>query len=224
MRVTKVIAALIAFGVPFGYLQATISLYIRGVYAPVHANVHASAGGLFPLLTWSQLRAAGALHLPLLELGREIMTLGIIASAAYAAGRGKREYPATFAIMYGVWQISYYFFMRVMSGWPASLLDWDLLLLVPAPWTGPVLAPMLLALALIACGASFLSREDSPVPIRFRGHDGKLLVTGCAVIALSFLSQAGNIASGLPAGGYPWPLLAAGLALGIGTLAVAARR
>jgi hypothetical protein len=39
-----------------------------------------------------------------------------------------------------------------MCGWPHSLLDWDILFLLPLPWWGPVLAPVLIALLMIAWG------------------------------------------------------------------------
>ena len=36
-------------------------------------------------------------------------------------------------------------FLKVMCGWPHSLLDWDILFLLPLPWWGPVIAPVLIA-------------------------------------------------------------------------------
>ena len=46
------------------------------------------------------------------------------------------------AIAFGVWDIFYYVFLRLISGWPRSLFDWDILFLLPLPWWGPVLAPV----------------------------------------------------------------------------------
>jgi hypothetical protein len=45
-------------------------------------------------------------------------------------------------------------FLRVMCGWPASLLDWDVLFLLPLPWWGPVLAPVSIAVLMIVWGTS----------------------------------------------------------------------
>jgi hypothetical protein len=39
-----------------------------------------------------------------------------------------------------------------MSGWPTSIFDWDILFLLPLPWWGPVLAPVCIALLMIAWG------------------------------------------------------------------------
>jgi hypothetical protein len=43
-------------------------------------------------------------------------------------------------------------FLKMMYGWPNSLLDWDILFLLPLPWWGPVLAPMLIAVLMMAWG------------------------------------------------------------------------
>jgi nitrogen fixation-related uncharacterized protein len=51
-----------------------------------------------------------------------------------------------------------------MCDWPHSLLDWDVLFLLPLPWWGPVLAPVLIALLMIFWGtlASQFERPRAP--------------------------------------------------------------
>src|SRR5439155_14317538 len=56
------------------------------------------------------------------------------------------------ALAFGVWDIFYYVFLKVMYGWPKTLFDWDILFLLPLPWWGPVLAPICIALLMIAWG------------------------------------------------------------------------
>jgi hypothetical protein len=46
----------------------------------------------------------------------------------------------------------------MMSGWPTSLLDWDILFLIPLPWWGPVLAPICVALLMIVGGTLVCQR------------------------------------------------------------------
>ena len=56
------------------------------------------------------------------------------------------------AIAFGAWDIFYYVFLHFISGWPRTLLDWDILFLLPLPWWGPVLAPVSIALVMIVWG------------------------------------------------------------------------
>lgn len=86
------------------------------------------------------------------ELPREFATLVMLFAVGFLAGRNWRARLGYSAITFGVWDIFYYVFLKVMCDWPHSLLDWDVLFLLPMPWWGPVLAPMLIALLLILWG------------------------------------------------------------------------
>jgi hypothetical protein len=86
------------------------------------------------------------------ELVRELATLIMLLAVGTLAGRNWQERLAYTAISFGVWDIFYYVFLRVIFGWPHSLLDWDILFLVPLPWWGPVLAPVLISLLMICWG------------------------------------------------------------------------
>ena len=72
------------------------------------------------------------------------------------------------AIAFGMWDIFYYVFLRVMSGWPRSLLDWDVLFLLPLPWWGPVLAPVSIAVMMIVGGTLVTQRATAPLLRRRR--------------------------------------------------------
>ena len=67
------------------------------------------------------------------------------------------------AIAFGVWDIFYYVFLRLMCGWPKSLFDWDILFLLPLPWWGPVLAPVCIAVLMIVWG-TFASQSTDRRP------------------------------------------------------------
>jgi hypothetical protein len=86
------------------------------------------------------------------ELVREAATLAMLLSVGLLAGRSWYLGLGYTAIAFGVWDIFYYVFLRVMTGWPTSLLDWDVLFLLPLPWWGPVLAPISIALLFIIWG------------------------------------------------------------------------
>src|SRR5436190_22730947 len=79
------------------------------------------------------------------ELVRELATLVMLFTVGLLAGRTRRSRIGYMAIAFGAWDILYYVFLKVIYGWPKSLFDWDVLFLLPLPWWGPVLAPMLIA-------------------------------------------------------------------------------
>src|SRR5713226_1004524 len=86
------------------------------------------------------------------ELAREAATLVMLLAVGVLAGRTWRSRLGYTAVAFGVWDIFYYVFLKVMCGWPHSLLDWDILFLLPMPWWGPVLAPVSIALLLVLWG------------------------------------------------------------------------
>jgi len=86
------------------------------------------------------------------ELVREASTLLMLATTGLLAGRTWGARLSYAGIAFGVWDILYYVFLRVMCGWPSSLFDWDILFLLPLPWWGPVLAPVSIASLMIVWG------------------------------------------------------------------------
>ena len=87
-----------------------------------------------------------------IEVAREAATVVMLGAVAWLAGKSNRARFGYFLIAFGAWDIFYYLFLAPMSGWPRSLLDWDVLFLIPLPWWGPVLAPALIAALMIATG------------------------------------------------------------------------
>src|SRR5207247_10385809 len=86
------------------------------------------------------------------ELVREAATLVMLLTLGMLAGRTGRTRLGYTAIAFGVWDIAYYVFLKVICDWPKSLFDWDVLFLLPLPWWGPVLAPVCIALLMIVWG------------------------------------------------------------------------
>ena len=95
------------------------------------------------------------------ELVRELATLVMLAAVGWLAGRTKAARLGYAAVAFGAWDIFYYVFLRVIDGWPRSLLDWDVLFLIPLPWWGPVLAPVCIAL-LMMVGGTLAARPSVP--------------------------------------------------------------
>jgi len=93
------------------------------------------------------------------ELVREGATLVMLVTLGVLAGRSGYARAGYTAVAFGVWDIFYYVFLRVIGDWPRSLLDWDILFLLPLPWWGPVLAPVSIALLMIV-GGSLATQTD----------------------------------------------------------------
>jgi hypothetical protein len=94
------------------------------------------------------------------ELVREAATMVMLLTVGMLAGRTWRSRLGYAAVAFGTWDILYYAFLWIISDWPASLFDWDILFLLPVPWWGPVLAPVCIALLMIVWGTLVSQRPD----------------------------------------------------------------
>ena len=140
----------VAFAVGMAWVEAASVFYLRALVdrvEPYQANPLPIAGMFGPV---ELVREAATLLM--------LLTVGMIAGATWARRLGYT------AIAFGVWDIFYYVFLRVMTDWPRSLFDWDILFLLPLPWWGPVLAPMSIALLMIVWGTleTQIDRADQP--------------------------------------------------------------
>ncbi len=214
----RTMAALALFGVSFGYVEAAVVVYLRELVDPIRAEV---LGGrfedaVFPLLTVSQVEAADPDYMRLVwtELGRELATLVMLAGAGLTFARNFRQWLAGFMIAFGVWDIFYYVFLKLLLDWPASLWTWDILFLLPVPWVGPVISPVLIALAMITAGKIILWRERNGRPIDFRWYHWTPFFGGGAIAVAAFCWDWRNAAAGGMPNPFNWPLYWTGVALG----------
>jgi hypothetical protein len=211
----RIVTALLLFGISFGYLEAAVVVYLRAIYDPIRQRIHPERrpNDLFPLITQDQLLAAGPENERrlVIELGREVATIAMLGAFGLVVGRNFNERMAAFAIAFGLWDISFYVFLKMMIHWPESLTTWDILFLIPLPWIGPVLAPVLVSAALIVCGSISLSRGG----IAARPRHWLTMIAGGLVVILAFVWDFRNtMAGGLP-NPFNWPLFLVGEALGI---------
>jgi len=218
MRLTRTFLALVLFGVAFAYVEAAVVVYLRTILAPIREETfHAVAHNeLFPLLTAEHLQTAGPKYVRLLEteLGRELATLAMLAAAGLAIAGNFRQWLAGFMIAFGVWDIFYYVFLRLLIGWPASLGTWDILFLVPVPWLGPIIAPIVVSLSMVLAGGLILWRETENRPIQFYRSDWALIFAGGLTIIVAFCWDWRNASAGGWPNTFNWPLFVVGEAIG----------
>lgn len=202
-------AWLALFGVAFGILEAAVVVYLRELYYP--------GGFRFPIVIIPDQVAA-------VELVRELTTLLMLTAVAMVAGRDRMDRFFVFAFLFGVWDMVYYVGLWAFLGWPPSLLTWDVLFLIPVPWLGPVIYPVLVSLFLVA---GFLVHE------RIRARGGVVLLTGgewsvawigALVVVAAFCWNWRAVGDGTVPESFPAALFAAGMIAGVTPFVRAGRR
>lgn len=209
----RVATALVLFGVSFGYVEASVVVYLRAVYDPVRQKLHPDrpAGELFPLIRVDQLRRAAPEKSWLLgvEVAREAATMMMLASVAAAAGDRSLWLPS-FAIAFGTWDLFFYVFLKMLLHWPVSIMTWDILFLIPVPWAAPVLAPVIVSMTIIAAGILALAR-----PIRMLPAHWFAMTVGGVLILMSFMWDYRNLMAGGVPRPFAWRLFGAGELVGL---------
>lgn len=148
------LAALALYGAAMGWLEAVVVVYIR-------ALTGMGPGMGMPAQDEVMRRFAELPWLMPTEQGREAATILMLVAVGILAARGWAARFGAFLIAFGVWDITYYVALRILLGWPPSLMTYDLLFLIPPHpwWYQPVLVPVAISCAMIACGAWLMRRE-----------------------------------------------------------------
>jgi hypothetical protein len=123
-----------------GYLESAVVMYMRELVYP--------EGFSFPLKPVK----FTIVHT---ELFREAATLLMLLGVGMLAGRTTLERFGMFLFSFAIWDMSYYLFLHLITDWPASIFTWDILFFIPDIWTGPVIAPLILSLVMIAYSVMF---------------------------------------------------------------------
>ena len=202
VTMARKIAWVVVFALAMGYLEAAVVIDLRELYDP--------EGFRFPL------RALSSRDL-VVELWREGATLVMLCGLAAIAGRTGVQRLAFFLLAFGVWDLTYYLFLKIFLGWPAHAGEWDILFLLPLPWTGPVLAPVLVAATMILLAARIFRLEKRPARSLRRGA-WIWCAAGAMLIVASFCWDPAMHLSGFLPGSpapyrpsaYPWWLFAIG--------------
>lgn len=196
------------YAIAMAYLESALVVYLRRLYYP--------QGFDFPLVIID----SPTLYL---ELGRETATIVMLATFGLAAGRTRVGKLAYFLLLFGVWDIFYYVWLKVFIDWPASLLAWDVLFLIPVPWVGPVLAPVTVAVTMIGMGLMMLHLERRGPVLPAGRLCWTAQVLACLLVIVSFtmdvvprLSENGALLAWWIPTAYRWWMLGLGQALALG--------
>lgn len=160
------------FSIAMGFLESAVVQYLREISYP--------GGFEFPLVPIDN-------RLAITEVIREAATIIMLIAVSCLSGRTLSERFAWFLYCFATWDIFYYIFLKLLIGWPASLMTWDVLFLIPAPWVGPVIAPIIISFTMILFAATILYfsyRQEQSV--RIHTAEWILLITGSVILILSF--------------------------------------
>jgi hypothetical protein len=208
-RSARTLGWVIIFSIAFGYVESSVVVYLRAVYYP--------EGFRLPL------RLIDHQHL-VIEIGREAATIVMLAAVAVIAGSRAWERFGYFLVGFGIWDVFYYVWLKVMLNWPATLTDWDVLFLIPLPWIGPVIAPVLVALFMVAYGSIIVLRVSTGEYFRPAFPSWVMSVGGTLVLVYSFISDIPATTQGMLPAAYRYELLGASLVLYGAGFVLACRR
>ena len=208
------------FFIAMAYLESAAVVYLRALYYP--------KGFDFPLVAMDHTLVGT-------ELGREAATILMLLAVPALVTRSALERFAWFCFGFGVWDIFYYVWLKVLLDWPSSLFSRDLLFLIPVPWVGPVWAPCVISLGLIATALVILHGRSRSAAFRIAPLSWALLIAGALLMIVSFtidpMSRSFGLNELMDSHGaaltngrdyvpetFPWPWYAAGFVLAVAGL------
>jgi hypothetical protein len=119
-------------GMAFGFVEAAVVVYLR------------AATGLLPG-SHAETLAAIPESLYRIECFREAATMIMLGGIALLTAQNTKEKVVAFLWTFAFWDIFYYVWLRLTIGWPSSLIDSDVLFLIPVPWVAQVWFPILVS-------------------------------------------------------------------------------
>ena len=154
------------------FIESAVVVYLRAIFYP--------DGFKFPLKAITD-------HKIVIEVFREAATLFMLLSVTFLAGKKRWERFAYFMFLFGVWDVFYYIWLKVLLNWPASLFDWDILFLIPIPWISPVIAPVSVSLLMIIFSILISRSIHKGFGFSPKLLSGILALSGITLILYSFM-------------------------------------
>jgi hypothetical protein len=154
------------------FLESSVVVYLREILYP--------EGFKFPLNPIEP-------ELALTEILREAATLVMLLSVGIIAGKTPTRRFGWFIYCFGIWDIFYYIFLKLLLDWPASLLTWDILFLIPTTWTGPVIAPVILSVIMIILAMGIIGYAQHGINVTLKAREWLFLTLGSLLIIMAFV-------------------------------------
>lgn len=195
------------FAVAMGLLEAICVVYIRKIFFPPDGNITNA-----PILGFNFT----------LEAIRETMTIIMLTTTSILAAFNWRTRLAMFFLAFGIWDIFYYIGLKIFLDWPATIMDWDTLFLIPVAWYSPIIIPVLISTYFISGSIFIIIHEGNGTKLKFSFSVVLLQLLGFAVWFYSFVKNSAVISeNGYSNVEYSWALFFLGLIFGISSLIAA---
>ena len=190
----------VIFSIAFGYIEAAVVVYLRAIFYPDGFTFPLEIFGIDPL--WKRFL--------LTEVGREAATIVLIFTGAWLFGRNTQQRLAYFLTIFAVWDIFYYVWLKILIDWPGSIMDWDILFLVPMVWASPILYPVLISLTLLVFAVVILYRCSCGRPLKVTRLDWLGFLLASLVVVVSFCIAGRHTTEPDFQSYFYWPLFALG--------------
>ena len=166
---------IVIFSIGLAFIEAVVAVYLRTIFFPEDF--------VFPLVDFiSDQRWLQFLRI---ETCREGAILVVLLCSSWLFGKDFRTRLAYFLTIFAVWDIFYYIWLKVLLGWPSSIMEWDILFLIPVTWAGPILAPVIISLTMLTGAMLILRRESCGQPLRI----SRVAAYGFILVSLLFVGH-----------------------------------
>jgi hypothetical protein len=163
------------FAAAFGFVEAAVVVYLRAAIGLLPGYMGTFAELRHSSLSYTQASSLSQFPQSLLtiEVYREAATMFMLVGVALLSASRTSARWAAFVWVFALWDIAYYAGLWVTVRWPASLVDLDVLFLIPVPWIAQVWFPLLISTATVVAIA-LSSARSAPTP----APDGKTAGVG----------------------------------------------
>jgi hypothetical protein len=168
-------AAVTSYAIAMGYLESAVVIYLR-------QTAFGNPVQVFPIRFLAP-------QLGVVEFVREAATIIMLLVIGYLAGKNRFQRSMFFIYSFAIWDIFYYLFLRMFTGWPASFADFDVLFLIPVIWVSPVICPILISLLLTMTSTILILLSTKREDLRVNPVNLELLLLGSAILFYSFTEQ-----------------------------------
>jgi hypothetical protein len=171
----KRLSAVSIYAIAMGYLESAVVIYLR-------QTAFGNSIQVFPM-RFLEPRLGG------IELAREAATIIMLLTVGYLAGKNRFQQLMFFIYSFAIWDIFYYMFLKLLTGWPGSFGDFDVLFLIPIIWISPVICPILISLLLTSASAILILFAGKSKDLKIPPSGAAAFLIGAATVFYSFTER-----------------------------------